>query len=145
MGSEQTLVNDEEKKQRIKKIQEARQAKINAIKKDCLTVLMSQTTLSEEEAVKLLEENSYNVQACVRIFMGLPPYKEKKTTYSSVNQGIFSEIRTRMDEAAHRYTMKKRYEERVQQIQEQRQAILQARAQQAKLSSQTSDSIETID
>lgn len=119
-----TALTPEEKAKRYEEWKERRLAELRA---ECVRVVMSQTTWTEEEAIAQLEQQKYNVQACVRIFMGMPPQKEKTSSYSSTNQGIYSEIRTLMDEASRKYEMKKRQEERIQELQLQRQALLEAR------------------
>lgn len=121
--------------EKAKRYEEWRAKRLADLKAECVRALMGQTTWTEEEAVKHLEEHKYNVLACVRVFMGMPPIKEKPSsnnTYSSVNQGIYSEIRSLMDEASRNYEMKKKREERLQELQMQRQAILEARQEQLK-------------
>jgi len=117
----QTLTSEE----KAKRYEEWKIRRLSELKAECVRVVMSQTTWTEEEAISQLEEQRYNVQACVRIFMGMPPQKEKSSSYSSANQGIFSEIRTLMDEAARKYEMKKRQEERIQELQLKRQSLLE--------------------
>jgi len=120
--------------QKQKYLEEWRTKRLAELKAECVRALMCQTTWSEEEAIKHLEENKYNVLACVRIFMGMPPVREESksssNSYSSVNQGIYSEIRLMMDEASRKYEEKKRREEKLQDLQLRRQALLQAQNEQ---------------
>jgi len=128
--------------EKAKRYEEWRASRLASLKAECVRALMGQTTWTEEEAVLQLEEHKYNVLACVRVFMGMPPIRENPcstSTYSSVNQGIYSEIRTLMDEASRNYEMKKRREEKLQEIQMQRQAILEARQAQLKQSEETKE------
>lgn len=124
--AEKAAEMERRKAEYLKKREEA----IEKVKAQCLDVLLKQTTWTEEEALEKLEENNYNVKACVRIFMGLPPMKEVSDTHSSLNQGIFSEIRGMMDEASERHERKKRYEEQmaIKQAQMQAQAAAYAKA-----------------
>lgn len=119
--------------EKVKRFEEWRTQRLAILKAECVRALMGQTTWSEEEAIEHLEEQKYNVEACVRVFMGMPPVKENpkaNNSYSSVNQGIFSEIRSLMDEASRKYEMKKRREEKLQELQMQRQAIMDAHREQ---------------
>lgn len=91
-------------------------------KEHYIEVLQGQTTWSYEEAKTKLEENNYNVQACVRIFMGLPALKENNNTSNknntTINQSIYTQIRGVMDNASHRYEKKKQMEEKMQAMRE---------------------------
>lgn len=90
-----------------------------------VNVLMSQTTLTEEEAKERLEANKYNVMEAVRDFMGITnkvknnntnTYQQKQKT--TINQGIYNHIRGMMDEASYRYDKQKQMEEKLQRIRE---------------------------
>jgi len=121
-----TTLTPEDKARRL---EEWRTKRLAELKAECVRALMCQTTWTEEEATKQLEEQKYNVLACVRIFMGMPPDRKESTScssYASTNQGIYSEIRLMMDEASRKYDQKKRREEKLQEIQMRRQAILEA-------------------
>ena len=92
-------------------------------KEHLVTVLMSQTTLTEDDARSRLEENGYNVQKCIRVFMGMPA--EEKTTCGvgsasgkTVNQSIYGNIRSMMDEASFRYERRKEMEARIEMAKE---------------------------
>lgn len=104
----------------IKRQEELRLRKeeqISKMKEHYLEVLRSQTTWTDEEAKQKLEENNYNVQACIRIFMGLPaerPNMSCSSNNTSINQGIYSNIRGMMDHAAYRYEKKKEMEAKIQ-------------------------------
>ena len=129
-ASERDAEKAAEMERRKAEYMKKREEAIEKVKAQCLDVLLKQTTWTEEEALEKLEANKYNVKACVRIFMGLPPLKEVSDTHSSLNQGIFSEIRGMMDEASERHERKKRYEEQmaIKQAQMQAQAAAYAKA-----------------
>lgn len=94
---------------------------IAKMKEHYIEVLQGQTTWSYEEAKTKLEENNYNVQACVRIFMGLPALKEKhdaSKNNTTINQSIYTQIRGVMDNASIRYEKKKQMEEKMQAMRE---------------------------
>lgn len=104
-------------------MQAKRKEAIDRMKSHCVDVLMSQTTWSEEEARAKLEENEYNVQSCVRIFMGMPAKKDVTSSNSSitpktVNQHIYGNIRNMMDDASKRYEQRKLMEQRIQDAKE---------------------------
>lgn len=122
--------------------QEWQTKRLESLKAECVRALMGQTTWTEDEAIQQLEEHKYNVLACVRVFMGMPPIREKSNSsisYSSVNQGIYSEIRSLMDEASRNYEMKKKREEKLHELQMQRQAILEARQKQLRQEEDTKE------
>jgi hypothetical protein len=100
------------------KRQAAAEAKVEALekmKKHYVEVLMNQTTWSADEAREKLEANGYNVQLCVRLFMGLSPTAEAPTVKpKTVNQGIYNHIRGMMDDASRRYERKKAMEARIE-------------------------------
>lgn len=90
-------------------------------KEHYIEVLQGQTTWSYEDAKTQLEENNYNVQACVRIFMGLPALKDKhdvSKNNTTINQSIYTQIRGVMDNASIRYEKKKQMEEKMQAMRE---------------------------
>lgn len=88
---------------------------LEKMKTHYVEVLMNQTTWSEEEAREKLEANGYNVQKCVRLFMGLPPTAEAQSVKpKTVNQGIYNHIRGMMDEASQRYERKKAMETKIE-------------------------------
>lgn len=97
-----------------------------SMKQHYVSVLMSQTTLTEEEAKERLEANKYNVMEAVRDFMGITNkvknsnnnnnYQQNQKT--TINQGIYNHIRGMMDEASYRYDKQKQMEERLQRIRE---------------------------
>jgi hypothetical protein len=135
----QTPLTPEEKARRFEEWKEKRLAELKA---ECVRVVMSQTTWTEDEAVRQLEEHKYNVMTCVRVFMGLPPMKETtkvSDSYTSINQGIYSEIRSLMDEASRKYELKKRREEQIQELQMRRQRIMEEQAGEQQEPSETDD------
>lgn len=96
--------------------QAARKAEaLEKMKNHYVEVLMNQTTWSEDESREKLEANDYNVQKCVRLFMGLSPTAETSSVKpKTVNQGIYNHIRGMMDEASQRYERKKAMEARIE-------------------------------
>jgi hypothetical protein len=89
------------------------------MKEHYLEVLKGQTTWTEEEAKQKLEENNYNVQACIRTFMGLSaerPDMSSASKNTTINQSIYSNIRGMMDNASYRYEKKKEMEAKLQAI-----------------------------
>ena len=70
-----------------------------------LRILSSQTTYTREEASALLEQYGGDVDAVLRVAMGLPPVAKKDALGSvkSVNQAIFRQIRTALNQSAAQY------------------------------------------
>lgn len=96
-----------------------------SMKQHYVSVLMSQTTLTEEEAKERLEANKYNVMEAVRDFMGITNKVNNNNTNTyqqnhktTINQGIYNHIRGMMDEASYRYDKQKQMEEKLQRIRE---------------------------
>jgi NACalpha-BTF3-like transcription factor len=97
-----------------------------SMKQHYISVLMSQTTLTEEEAKERLEANKYNVMEAVRDFMGITNKVKNSNNYNNyqqnekttINQGIYNHIRGMMDEASYRYDKQKQMEEKLQRIRE---------------------------
>jgi hypothetical protein len=109
----------EQQRRRNEQMKLQREKHIQRIKEHYVEVLMSQTTWSEEEAKQQLEENNFNVMECVRKFMGIPNKKaneDESQTRTTINQGIYKNIRSMMDEASYRYEKRKEMEERLQAI-----------------------------
>lgn len=73
-------------------------------------MVMRQTELSLDEAKNRLKENNYNYITVIKNEMGI----EKKTDSSSVtiNQKIYKEIRTLMDNSCKNYRLKQEYEQK---------------------------------
>jgi hypothetical protein len=61
---------------------------------ELLNIVLRQTTLSEEEALALLEKHEYDHIKAIEEFMGIK--RVNKETKLSVNQQIYREIRTLM-------------------------------------------------
>ena len=109
----------EQLRKRNEEIKKHQENRIKRIKEHYVEVLMSQTTWTEEEAKQHLEENNYNVMDCVRKFMKIPNKKaneDETQTKTTINQGIYKNIRSMMDEASYRYEKRKEMEERLQTI-----------------------------
>ena len=75
---------------------------------------MRQTDYTEEQTLLKIKEHNNDIMAIVREFMGVPTTNKIKETKKTVNQQIYSEIRTLMDDAAASYKAKKEAEEKKQ-------------------------------
>jgi len=73
-------------------------------KEEIVEMVIRQTDMLRDEAVKLLEDNDYDYMKVIKIYMGI---EEKKTCEKivSVNQQIYKEIRGVMDQASAHYRM----------------------------------------
>ena len=69
-------------------------------------IVMRQTDYSEEQALEKLKQHNNDIMSIVREYMGVSAIT-KKNELKSVNQQIYKEIRTLMDDAAASYKMKK--------------------------------------
>ncbi len=76
------------------------------------SIVMRQTDYDEETAINKLKEHNNDVLAVIKEYLG--PKKEIDKC-KSINQMIYGEIRTLMDDAAATYRVKKELEERKQQ------------------------------
>lgn len=77
-------------------------------------IVMRQTDYDEEQAKNKLNEHNNDVLAVIKEYLG--PKKNVDTNKcKSINQMIYGEIRTLMDDAAATYRVKKELEERKQQ------------------------------
>ena len=57
---------------------------------EIISILMRQTTYTKEESIKLLNDNNYNIEKCISVYLGIKP---KDETQLSTNQKIFKSIR----------------------------------------------------
>lgn len=69
-------------------------------------IVMRQTDYSQEQALEKLEQHNNDIMSIVREYMGVSTIT-KKNELKSVNQQIYKEIRTLMDDAAASYKIKK--------------------------------------
>jgi hypothetical protein len=69
-----------------------------------IDIIMKQTTYTEEEALKKLEEFNNDVIKVVRDFMGINNNTNTNTkTIKSINQEIYKQIRTTLDSTMQSY------------------------------------------
>ena len=71
-------------------------------KEEIIELVIRQTDMCRDNVVNLLELHDYDYMKVIKLFMGI---QEKKTPEKivSVNQQIYKEIRSVMDEAAAHY------------------------------------------
>lgn len=77
--------------------------KIKTIKTK-IDIIVRQTDYDNDFALKKLIEFDYNIENVIKDYMGVKPKLEKKYT---INQQIYKEIRTMMDNASLEYEKKK--------------------------------------
>jgi hypothetical protein len=70
-------------------------------------MIVRQTTLSEKEAAEKLKEHNFDYVKVIEEFMGIDKRKKVQSKTLSVNQQIYKEIRTVMDDGAFNYYNKK--------------------------------------
>lgn len=102
---------------------------------------MRQTDYNEEQTFEKLKQHNNDITSIVREFLGATTKKNKETTNTSVNQQIYSEIRSLMDTAAANYKARKEAEE----LQQKRQQmyIEQARRELERRSKLTTNNVST--
>ena len=71
-----------------------------------------QTELSLEEAKNKLKENNYDYMTVIKNEMGIEKNKDKES--GTINQKIYKEIRTLMDDGCKSYRAKQEYIEKMQ-------------------------------
>lgn len=87
-------------------------------KTQIIEMVVRQTDYSFEEAKEKLEENHYQYMKVIEEYMEVDKIKEQrekeireKEESKSVNQKIYSQIRTFMDDSARKFEQKKKYME----------------------------------
>ena len=78
--------------------------------KQILNVVLSQTNMDKETAVKMLEENDYNSIKVIKMHFGIKDKNDEKLV--NVNQQVYKEIRQFLDKASKDYRLKKELEEK---------------------------------
>jgi hypothetical protein len=73
-------------------------------KEEIIDMVLRQTDINREDAIELLETHKYDYMKVIKIAMGI---EEKKSPEKivSLNQQIYKEIRSVMDEASSHYRM----------------------------------------
>lgn len=103
-----TVIQTQQRREHL--LEEKKQQQLEYLK----DIVMRQTDYSEEQTLLKLKEHNNDIMAIVREFMGIPIRNKVKETKQTVNQQIYSEIRTLMDDAAASYKARKEAEEKRQ-------------------------------
>jgi len=74
---------------------------------DAVGIIMRQTDYTQDVALQKLQEHNNDVMLVIREYMGVPK-KAAEAPLISVNQQIFKEIRTMMDDACTKYENSKK-------------------------------------
>ena len=69
-----------------------------------IEIICRQTTYTEEEAKQKLEEHTNDISAVLKEYLGV---KTKPVKKNSINQQIYSELRTFMDDVNEQYEKRK--------------------------------------
>jgi hypothetical protein len=128
-------------KEAEKKIIEQRR---EATKKELAHIVTRQTTYTYEEAREKLENSNFDPNIVIREYMGIKPKKEtsdKETTSTTVNQGIYSQIRGLMDDAATSFRRRQEIAEAKQKYIEQYQLYKQKQQEQQEQQKSTNEDI----
>ena len=84
-----------------------KQASIERVRKELIAMVMRQTDYSEEIAIEKLTEYKGNFEKVIRDYLIGTPIVEPTVKDQSLNQRVFGEIRSYMDEASSAYYKKK--------------------------------------
>ena len=84
-----------------------KQASIERVRKELIAMVMRQTDYTEEIAIEKLTEYKGNFEKVIRDYLIGTPIVEPTVKDQSLNQRVFGEIRSYMDEASSAYYKKK--------------------------------------
>ena len=84
-----------------------KQASIERVRKELIAMVMRQTDYSKEIAIEKLTEYKGNFEKVIRDYLIGTPIVEPTVKDQSLNQRVFGEIRSYMDEASSAYYKKK--------------------------------------
>ena len=108
-----------------------------------IEMVLRQTHYTYEEASDKLAACNDNYITVIRDFLGIKKVEEKKIT--SINQGIYTEIRGLMDTAAQKYRREQEREQKKQEIIELIKKQQQEAAENSKLETITEHNMEAPD
>jgi hypothetical protein len=102
--------------QQLEKARAERHAKLERVRKELIAMVMRQTDYDETTAVQKLEEHKGNFDSVIRDYLVGTSVVEPPSEERSINQRMFGEIRSYMDEASSAYYRKKEAMELRQQM-----------------------------
>jgi NACalpha-BTF3-like transcription factor len=100
---------EKEKKKKEEEMKEAKEEYERIKKEEIIQLVLRQTTYNYEEVKERLEDNKYNYLELLREYMEISKKEEKKD--KSVNQEIYSQLRSFMDYGTRKYYKNKRIQE----------------------------------
>lgn len=103
----------------------------SAQQKSMIEIILRQTDYTEQEASTKLQEYNNDLTMVIKTYLGASSQKTKPS--NSVNQQIYTEIRTMMDDASLRYLHSRQKEELAQKQQELQKQQTQAQAEQTQV------------
>ena len=114
-------------------------------KTEIVNLVLRQTDYTEDEAREHLESNDYNYLNVIKNYMNISE-APKETNNKSINQQIYSEIRSFMDTGVEKYERNKRIQERIESMRQLQYLKQKAQEQQAQKQQQTTgDNSETLE
>tara|TARA_A200000113_G_scaffold53823_1_gene44667 strand:+ start:804 stop:1208 length:405 start_codon:yes stop_codon:yes gene_type:complete len=84
-----------------------KQASIDRVRRELIAMVMRQTDYSEEVAIEKLTEYNGNYEKVIRDYLVGTPIVQPTVKEQSLNQRVFGEIRSYMDDASSAYYKKK--------------------------------------
>ena len=114
-------------------------------KTEIVNLVLRQTDYTEDEAREHLESNDYNYLNVIKNYMNISE-APKETNNKSINQQIYSEIRSFMDTGVEKYERNKRIQERIESMRQLQYLKQKAQEQEAQKQQQTTgDDTETLE
>ena len=104
-----------------------------------IEMVMRQTKYTYEECEEKLKENNNDYISVIKDFYGIKKKEEKKST---INQGIFKEIRCMMDDAGNKFRINQELEKTIQEKQQQQHLQEQLQKQKKERNSKKLDTID---
>ena len=114
-------------------------------KTEIVNLVLRQTDYTEDEARQHLESNNYNYLNVIKNYMNISE-KPTEPKNQSINQRIYSEIRSFMDTGVEKYERNKRIQERIERMRQLQylQQQQQAQKEQKQTANNETDTLETI-
>ena len=114
-------------------------------KTEIVNLVLRQTDYTEDEARQHLESNDYDYLNVIKNYMNISE-KPTEPKHKSINQRIYSEIRSFMDTGVEKYERNKRIQERIERMRQLQylQQQQQAQKEQKQTANNETDTLETI-
>ena len=111
-------MNSSEKQENNQKQEKQEQQEKNKEKRihEMCNLIMRQTNMTYDEANKKLLEKNYNYLQVIKEYIGIQNNMKLDNDKKSINQKIYCEIRTFMDQTSEKYEARKKQAEKIEVI-----------------------------